>query len=381
MWEGECFGAPENATQLRSIDATGAEFYAFAPSAPMANSFVPVLKLVRVEVERRLVQLLERQQAETKKLGPEALAMVTAASELTLRGGKRFRPALLYAAYRAIDESASAEPAFAAGAALELLQTYFLIHDDWMDQDEMRRGGPSVHVVLANQLGSRRLGESSAILAGDYIAALALGVLADAGAPPDRLGRALSQFARIQRDTILGQQLDLAVDASEIDVETMHDLKTGSYTVRGPVLLGAILAGASPAQIEELTAFANPLGVAFQLRDDLLGTFGSPERTGKPVGGDLRAGKPTSVLAFALRRATPAERHRIESVMGRQNASDAELAEVKGLTALSDARSAVETRLEELTTRAERALRAAHIAEPARDWFAGAAAALTVRDY
>jgi geranylgeranyl diphosphate synthase, type I len=346
----------------------------------MSNPFSPVLERVRCEVERLLVGVFEQRRAEARELGPEVVAMVDAVADLTMRGGKRFRPALLYASYCSVDERVPEAVPFAAGVALELLQTYFLIHDDWMDQDELRRGGPSVHVLLERHLGSRRLGESAAVLAGDYAAALALEALASSGGPDKETSAALRLFARIQQDTIRGQQIDLAASADDLQVERMHDLKTGSYTVRGPILLGATLAGAPETQLRALTQFAEPLGVAFQLRDDLLGIFGHPDRTGKPVGSDIRAGKRTSVLSETLRRASASERELVRRVAGRRDATDSEVAEVADLSVRCGARGAVEARLRELVDKAGRALAVADLAERPRTWLAGAADALTMRD-
>src|SRR5262249_23537715 len=157
-------------------------------------------------------------------------------------------------------------------AALEILHAYLLVHDDWMDQDEVRRGGPSVHVMLRRAVSDDRLGDAAAILAGDFGSAMAQRLLLQVEAPAAHLAEAAKVFARIQEDVVLGQTLDL-LDPS-CDVETKHDLKTGSYTVRGPLALGAALAGASDERRAALERFGAPLGVAFQLRDDLLGVFG-----------------------------------------------------------------------------------------------------------
>ena len=231
--------------------------------------------------------------------------------------------------------------------------------------------------MLSRHFGSRQLGEASAILAGDYAAALALEVLASSKAPPDRVARSLTMFAEIQQNTIFGQQIDLGGRSD--DVEWMHDLKTGSYTVRGPILLGATLAGASSAQKRALAKFAQPLGVAFQLRDDLLGTFGDSGETGKPVGSDVRAGKRTSLVAEALRLAKPKDRRTIEATLGQSDAPLAAVTQVARLYEQCGARAAVERRLEELAQQAHDALAKARVGEKPRSWLEGATRALTAR--
>jgi len=343
-----------------------------------AASFDTLLKLVRREVESRLVAIFERKLLDADPLGPDVVALVDSLRDLTMRGGKRFRPALLFAAYRAVSEEAPESVAFDAGAALELLQTYLLVHDDWMDRDDVRRGGPAVHALLAHHFGSRTMGDAAALLAGDYASAMALESLASLKTAGDRVARATLFFAQIQQDAIRGQQIDLVGRPQNIEV--MHDLKTGSYTVRGPMLLGAILAGAAPATLECLTRFANPLGVAFQLRDDLLGAFGLPKETGKPFGSDIRSGKKTALADEALSRVGVSDRHVLTDTLGRRDASDDDIKMVVALYERCGARTAVERRLAQLVKKATGALSGSELGKRGTTWLLGAAATLTVRE-
>lgn len=340
-------------------------------------SFLGLLAHVRDEVGSRLSRLLDDKLRAASSLGADVLAMAEAVRDLTMRGGKRFRPALALAAYRAIDDEADEDPALEAGVVLELLQSYLLIHDDWMDRDEIRRGGPAVHVMLSRHFGSREKGEASGILAGDWTSAIALEALTKLDVPGERLGQAFAVFSRIQQDAICGQQLDLAGRASSI--EAMHDLKTGSYTVRGPLLLGSAIAGGSPAQVASLEAFARPLGIAFQLRDDLLGAFGDPKETGKPFGSDIRAGKRTMLAISALERASISEREIITSTLGKESASDSEVREVVRLYEASGAKAVVEERLEALVSAAIEKLDGSKLNSHGTGYLIGSARALTWR--
>jgi geranylgeranyl diphosphate synthase, type I len=360
-----------------------------APRAPTASvsiskrsgggtSFDALLKQVRREVEARLAAVFERKLTDADPLGPDVVALVDSLRDLTMRGGKRFRPALLFAAYRAVDEDAPETVAFDAGAALELLQTYLLVHDDWMDRDDVRRGGPAVHALLAHHFGSRTTGDAAALLAGDYASAIALEALAGVKAPGERVARATLLFAQIQQDAIRGQQIDLV--GRPHSIELMHDLKTGSYTVRGPMLLGAILAGADAAILERLTRFANPLGVAFQLRDDLLGAFGHPKETGKPFGSDIRSGKKTALAEEALSRVGVSDRHVLGETLGRRDATDDDIRQVVALYERCGARTAVERRLSQLVKKATGALAGSELSKQGTAWLLGAAATLTVRE-
>lgn len=241
------------------------------------------LAVVKRGVDAALARLLAEKTEQARWIGGPALAATDAVSELAMRGGKRQRPAILAAAYEACGGSGGPDAVVMAGVALELLQTYLLIHDDWMDDADTRRGGPSVHVVLADVFGSVAKGNAGAILAGDQACALAQEALLDLPLPAECIVAAVRELACIQQDVIAGQLLDISGDSADAAaIEQMHDLKTGSYTVRGPLELGALLAGASPDEHAALASFAKPIGVAFQLRDDLIGTFGDPQVTGKP---------------------------------------------------------------------------------------------------
>src|SRR5688572_10701915 len=186
-----------------------------------------------------------------------------------------------------------------------------------MDQDLLRRGGPTVHALLQQQLGSAHLGAAGAVLAGDYLVALATRVLLQARLPPGRQAQLLSRFTAMQLDAVVGQQLDVLGDGSNLD--DVYRLKTGSYTVLGPLLLGATLGDCSPELEASLESFALPLGIAFQLPDDLLGAFGDPSQTGKPRGSDLTANKRTLLLQSALQSSEC--RASLEGVLGNPSAS------------------------------------------------------------
>jgi geranylgeranyl diphosphate synthase type I len=340
------------------------------------DAFLGFLSELRPEVERRLAACWEEKLRALTRHGADVVAMASAARDLTLRGGKRYRAALLIAAYEGVRPSAPLGPAFAAGAALELFQSYLLIQDDWMDGDLVRRGGPSVHAALTGVFGGTELGNASAILASDLTWNLALETLAALDAPPERALRVIQRFCRMHEDVVVGQELDL-LGRTE-DVEAMHALKTGSYTVRGPLALGAELGGGSAETIAALERYAAPVGVAFQLRDDLLGTTASASATGKAVGGDLRAGKRTAVMAEAVRRANAAESKAIERVFGRADASDEAVGEAMAALEACGAHRAVAERLDELCREAAELAERLPISERAQELLLGAALTLRV---
>jgi geranylgeranyl diphosphate synthase type I len=214
------------------------------------NAFFLLLPTVQREVEARLLGFLDEYRQASRPLGRDVGDMLSAVRSLCARGGKRLRPALAVAGFRAAHDTLDLDVALDAGVALELLQAYFLIHDDWMDQDDVRRGGPTVHKQLAERFRSEKKGEHSAVLAGDYAVALALAALARLDMPTRRAQAITGCFAEMQLDAVLGQQLDLMGNVK--DIESTYALKTGSYTVRGPLKLGALLAGGSASLLVAL---------------------------------------------------------------------------------------------------------------------------------
>lgn len=345
-------------------------------SVPSANPFVQLLQTMQPQIESKLASFLDARVGATRALGPEVQALAREVRRLTLLGGKRLRPALVVAGLRTVSGTAALGPALDAGVALELLHTYFLIHDDWMDGDRVRRGGPSVHIALAERFASEHKGNASAILAGDYAVALATDALSKVATAPARLRGVFSAFAEMQLGAVAGQQLDMVGQGR--DVELGYALKTGSYTVEGPLRLGALLAGAKPATLAALSRYARPAGVAFQLRDDLLSLFGDPAQTGKPLASDLTSGKRTLLLRLALRRGKPRELAVIKKVLENPRAKLPALRAALSAVQATGAVELVEKRIAELSAQALSEL-GRGISPAGRKLLTGATAALSLR--
>jgi geranylgeranyl diphosphate synthase type I len=231
----------------------------------------PDVDALRSRIDRRLDGFLAEVRAEMAAIAPDALLPIDEVIRLVGAGGKRLRPAFCYWGFRA-SGGADGEPIERAAAALELLHTMALIHDDLMDRSSERRGSPSsaLHLTgLASRRGSsdpERAGASLALLTGDLSAVMADRLLLESGFPPDRLVAALDRYHRMRIDMALGQCLDVA--GGDPDPTTTATLKGGSYTVEGPLLIGAALAGADRPITTALAAYGAPLGLAFQLLDD-----------------------------------------------------------------------------------------------------------------
>lgn len=311
------------------------------------------LSQVRARVDARLLSFLDDKRAQARRVSEPSVQLVEAVAGLTLRGGKRLRPATLYAGFVAANEHGNARDTDDAGAALELLQTYLLIHDDWMDGDDERRGAPSVHAHFRNALGDAHLGASVGVLAGDLASGFAWELLGTAPFPAGRGAEGHAAFAKLHQEVVFGQQLDLLKHA---DVALVHQLKTGSYTVRGPLCIGGLLGNANAEQLAALEQYGEPLGLAFQLRDDLLGTFGDTSATGKPTGNDLRAGKNTSLVAATRARLDGADLKHFESVLGNPDVDIATIERTIALIESCGARAEIEANIDAMLARAKSVL-------------------------
>jgi geranylgeranyl diphosphate synthase type I len=254
-----------------------------------------------------LEKFLRERRLEAVAIDPRLGPLVDELLSALFSGGKRLRPELAMWGHRAAGGSVG-EPILQAAAALEMLHTFALIQDDVMDRSATRRGRPASHVTLAAaaEIGDRdRFGASAAILLGDLALIWADRLLSESDFPPDRVRRGYRVYDELRAEVTLGQYLDVLASHAETPTEEdalrVNRYKTASYTVQRPIQLGMALAGGSDEMVASVAPYAVPAGIAFQLRDDLLGAFGDPGQTGKPSGEDLLDRKPTWLWARTLR--------------------------------------------------------------------------------
>ncbi len=323
-------------------------------------------------VEVRIDQLLAGEIERWKAVDPDLAEPLTSLRDLVLAGGKRLRPAFCHWAYVGAGGDPRDPVVVDAGGALELLHTFALIHDDVMDGSITRRGLDAVHVEFQSRhtasawLGEgRRFGEGVAILVGDLSFVYADLLLA--GAPE----AALDIFTELRLEVNIGQYLDLLGTVrgggTREDARRICVYKSGKYTVERPLHLGAALAGRLDELAGPLSAYGLPLGEAFQLRDDLLGAFGDESLIGKPVGDDLREGKPTALVALARERATGERARLLAERFGRGDLSDDEVSALLATMVETGALAQVEDRIEALVEESLRALDDAPVTEEARE--------------
>jgi geranylgeranyl diphosphate synthase, type I len=329
----------------------------------------------------QLRDYLRERRRETAYIGPEYSTLTAALEEFVLRGGKRLRPAFAYWGWRAVadDPDGDNPQVLRLFAALEMLHACALLHDDVIDGSATRRGMPTAHVQFAEvhrangwRGSDEQFGISAAILLGDLALVWADDIVATAELPSDTQRRVQRIWADIRTEVLGGQYLDIVAEASGAEsiasAMLVNTYKTASYTVSRPLQLGVAAAADRPDVLAAFHEFGTELGVAFQLRDDVLGVFGDPAVTGKPSGDDLRSGKRTVLLAEAIERAQridPSVAQLLRVSIGTE-LCDARVRELCDAIKSVGALAAVETRIDTLTRRAVEVLNAAPIAAQAK---------------
>jgi len=259
--------------------------------------------------------------------------------ESFISGGKRIRGGLVKLGYECFKKP-NEKNLLPISSAIELTHGAILIHDDIIDQSELRHNRPTVHKkyesehIKKYQKGSAsHYGEGMAIVAGivGYYGAISL--INQSKFPPDLKLKAIDQLANFMTYTCYGEGLDVDLacrqEIKEKDVLTIHTYKTAYYTFIGPLKIGGILAGAGEKELKKFEDYGVPAGIAFQLQDDILGIFGDEKELGKPIGDDIKEGKNTLLFTQAIKRGTPQQRQRLNKLWGKKEIAFAEIEEVR----------------------------------------------------
>ncbi|WP_111718690.1 polyprenyl synthetase family protein [Homoserinimonas sp. OAct 916] len=317
----------------------------------MQVSFEPHASIdVDAEIQRSIDSFFDQRIEIAQGLGGQYGALWQAARQAS-EGGKKLRPALVVSVYREFAGNQITH-AVSAATAFELLHTAFLMHDDVIDQDTVRRGRLNIVGSFAEVAADRGAsnadallwGQASAILAGDLLIQAAQSTLARLPICENQRLALLDLFDHCVFVTAAGELADVAfatgAESPDLtDVLAMAEQKTASYSFEGPLQAGAILADAGPDALKALGEFGRLVGTAFQLRDDILGVFGDEQVTGKSVVSDLRAGKITALVAYALRSNHADD---LKQLLARAEGVDADGDVVRGILEQCGARSFVE---------------------------------------
>lgn len=337
------------------ISGSGADV---SPTLPLTD--------IPAAVEREIRAFFDANSKALSKIGPPVADSIAQLRTFVLSGGKRIRPTYGWVGFVGAKglETTQEDPAavLRAVSALEFIQACALIHDDIIDASDTRRGNPTVHRCIATAHRDAQwrgdpdsFGEHAAILIGDLALVWADDMWHNSGLSYAALARAAEPWRGMRSEVIGGQLLDIALEASGDESEELaqavNRYKTAAYTIERPLHLGAALAGACEDTITALRGYGHDIGIAFQLRDDLLGVFGDPEVTGKPAGDDLREGKRTVLLSLALQATdadAPQDAERLRAGVG-TDLSKPDIASLSQVIADSGAVEAVEQRITTLT--------------------------------
>ena len=337
-------------------------------------------------VTDQLREHLRERRAAAAYIGNDYDALIGGLEEFVLGGGKRLRPVFAYWGWRAVSSKAADAQMLLLFSALELLHASALVHDDVIDSSATRRGRPTTHILFAELHRDRhwhgpadQFGISAAILIGDLALAWADDIVAGVDLPHDAHHRVRRVWTDIRTEVLGGQYLDIVSEASAAEsiaaAMAVNTYKTASYTVSRPLQLGAAAAADRPDVQAIFHEFGNDLGIAFQLRDDVLGVFGDPAITGKPSGDDLRSGKRTVLLATAVELADKSDAsaaNLLRASVG-TDLSDAKVRELREVIERVGALAVVEDQIEALTRRALTLLADAPIHPAAKTGLSGLA--------
>lgn len=338
------------------------------------------LTTFRVAFDEALASHLKAALTRMGAIDPVGVTLGQVVSDFSMNGGKRLRGALVALGYQAFSDRGW-EDVLQAGISTELFHSFFLIHDDLMDRSDLRRGSPTVHRVFEKTLrtlGNRRavdtghLANSMAMLTGDLCCAMAYDALLTIPFPADRIIRALQHMQRTVDATTIGQVLDMIPHEEPTGdlVTKIQILKTARYSVEAPLHLGMILAEARQEDLDSISRYAIPVGVAFQIKDDLLGTLGSEEEIGKPATSDLEEGKETLLTAFLKANGSENQRKRFAILHGKHGITKDELDEVRLLFTESGATAYCENHACMRIAEAKRALEDTRISGASRHMLA-----------
>lgn len=278
--------------------------------------------------------------------------------------GKRLRPLLVLLGYQGVKGREPPETVYRAAISVELLHSYLLIHDDIMDRDPIRRNAPTTWKNLEIVLGGMGIRDihtviSVAIIAGDVAEALAARSLEWAGLDTDTMGKVLRKLHENSLYAGMGQALDVLlvkIPLKRVNVEDIlkvYEYKTGRYTMEGPLAVGATLAGTTDVIYRE---YAIPVGMAFQIKDDILGLFGEHTVTGKPTDSDIREGKKTLMVWYAYHHGDREQRKVITHYLGKEDLSPEEAEEFRDVLVETGALDYAESKAREFMERGVSAL-------------------------
>ncbi len=345
----------------------------------------------QTQINKHLELFFDNKIEEASRISNYTQEVAANAKEYTLRGGKRLRPIFFIYGYKCFSDD-NIEAIIEASISIELMQSYLLIHDDIMDEDELRRGKPTFHIVYKNicerefkKKGTLKFGENIALIVGDLLEAYGEEVLANSPFKCEYVMKALRKYAEMVKNVGYGQILDVMSEKkgniTEDEILMIHKLKTASYTIEGPLQIGAILAGAKGEDLLIMSDYGIPLGLAFQIQDDILGLFGSEEKIGKPVGSDIREGKKTLLILHALEKCGEKETEIITRALGNEDVTMDEIDIIRDIVRETGSLDYSQKLVKEKTEKAIQAIEGSNFRDEAKQFLVEIADFIGSREY
>lgn len=309
---------------------------------------------------------------------------------IALAGGKRLRPALMYYGYLAINGKEK-NKIIRTAVSIELIHIFLLIHDDIIDKDNKRHGIDTIHFRY-KKLGRKlfpktdydHFGNSMGIIVGDMVSALGNQIIFNSEFSPELIMKALSKLQSVVSMTVIGEAQDVYIGyrgkASEEEIIEMYKNKTARYTVESPLHLGAILGGADDKILENLSKLAIPIGIAFQIQDDILGVFGSERKIGKSVGSDVQEGKQTILVSRAMEKSDRKQRKILNSLLGKNDLTIQDVKKFREIIRETGSLDYAQNMAQKFISQGKREIEKAKISKEAQDFLLGIADYMTNRE-
>lgn len=353
---------------------------------------ISTLKEYKSRIDTALSKFFDEKIKEAGNIDKSAIEVMQNLKEFNLRGGKRIRPTLMIHAYKCFSEPDEKDIIYAS-LAVELMEGFLLIHDDITDQDDLRRGGPTFHKIyekkynFLKRTSPARFGENIAIVAADMQNSLANEIITSSNFSAEILNKIVKKYHEVALKTEYGWLLETMVyakQASEVteqEIMKVNEFKTAGYTIEGPLHMGATLAGVDQKELNLLTDFAVPLGIAFQIQDDILGMYGNEAKLGKPIGSDLREGKITLLIVKALGKASEEQKKILLDNLGKQNLTLEDINAVRKIIMDTGSLDYSKRLTEELINKAKNTISDADFRPEGKDFLLGIADFMVQREY
>lgn len=303
--------------------------------------------------------------------------------KMALVGGKRLRPALMYYGYLAV-KGKEKDKIIRTAVSIELIHIFLLIHDDIIDKDNKRHGIDTIHFrykKLGEKLfpkeDSEHFGNSMGIIVGDMVSALGNQIIFNSEFSPELIMKALSKLQSVVSMTVIGEAQDVYIGyrgrASEREILEMYKNKTAKYTIESPLHLGAILGGADDRILENLSRLSIPIGIAFQIQDDILGVFGSEKKIGKSVGSDIQEGKQTILVSKAMENSNYGQKRALNNLLGKSNLTIQDIEKFREIIQKTGSLDYAQNTAQEFISQGKREIKRAKINKEAKDFLLGIA--------